>query len=148
EGYIYDWGYCVALAIAIAVYVGCLIRLTNSWFAYKHVLAGLDRSPLREAFGRMGRLSWKSMWNPGGSTLRETYRVMSRTFENLEKLEPQLKNIAGAQLVRDSISETTNAYNATLNTYFRIVPVGQTANLASASASTGNAQAVSRPSDA
>ncbi len=120
EGVFYDWGYSAALAVAIAVYLGCLVRLTSTWFSYKHVLTGLDRSPLREAFSRMKRLSWKSMWNPGGSTLRETYRVMSRTFENLEKLKPALANEPTAEQVLVSIAGTNRAYEAAVATYGRI----------------------------
>jgi len=52
----------------------------------------LDRLPLREAFSRMERLSWHSMWNPGGSTLRETYKLMSRGFENLVRLKAQVQD--------------------------------------------------------
>jgi len=122
EGYVYDWGYCGLLAIVIAVYLGCLIRLTTTWFSYKQVLTGLDRSPLREAFSRMKRLSWKSMWNPGGSTLRETYRVMSRTFENLEKLEVVLKEEPSAGVVRGSITNTNTAFRNAMATYLKIVP--------------------------
>src|SRR5882724_793400 len=122
EGFVYDWGYCALLAVAIAVYLGCHIRLTTTWFSYKQVLAGLDRSPLREAFSRMKRLSWKSLWNPGGSTLRETYRVMSRTFENLEKLEVVLKEETGAGAVKTSIRETTTAFGDAMGTYLKIVP--------------------------
>jgi len=117
EGVYYDWGYCAALAFAIAVYLGCLIRLASTWFSYKHVLTGLDRSPLREAFSRMKRLSWKSMWNPGGSTLRETYRVMSRTFENLDKLKPLLEKEPTAGNVLTLIGETNGAYDAAVATY-------------------------------
>jgi hypothetical protein len=57
----------------------------------RQILAGLDRLPLRDAFGRMKDLSWHSFWNPGGSTLRETYKIMSRTLQNLERLKPLLE---------------------------------------------------------
>ncbi len=127
EGVYYDWGYCAALAFAIAVYLGCLIRLTSTWFSYKHVLTGLDRSPLREAFSRMKRLSWKSMWNPGGSTLRETYRVMSRTFENLDKLKPLLEKEPTTGNVLISIGETNRAYEAAVATYGLISSYPQSA---------------------
>jgi hypothetical protein len=90
EGVVYDWGYSLALGAAIAVFLSCLIRLVLTWVDYKQVLSALDHSPLREAFSRMKRLSWSSMWNPGGSTLRETYRVMSRTIENMTHLKKAL----------------------------------------------------------
>ncbi len=92
EGYVYDIGYSIGLAFAIAVFLSCLIRLVFTWFDYKQVLSGLDRTPLREAFSRMKRLSWRSMWNPGGSTLRATYRVMSRILESMNRLKPILSN--------------------------------------------------------
>lgn len=122
EGSIYDWGYCAMLSVALGVFLGCLIRMTSTWFAYKQVLTGLDRSPLREAFSRMKRLTWKSMWNPGGSTLRETYRVMSRMFENLEKLEkvePQF-NVSSTR-IRDSIRLTNAAYSSAIAIYGKLM---------------------------
>jgi hypothetical protein len=122
EGSIYDWGYCVLLALTLAVFIGCLIRMASTWFAYKQVLTGLDRSPLREAFSRMKRLTWKSMWNPGGSTLRETYRVMSRMFENLEKLErvePEFN--VGSTRIRDSIRLTNAAYSGAIAIYGKLM---------------------------
>src|SRR5262249_274879 len=91
EGHVYDLGYFATLILCISVFLGCLMRLVFTWFDYKQVLSGLDRSPLREAFSRMKRLSWRSMWNPGGSTLRETYRVMSRTLENMVRLKQVLE---------------------------------------------------------
>jgi hypothetical protein len=122
EGSIYDWGYFALLSVTLGVFLGCLIRMTSTWFAYKQVLTGLDRSPLREAFSRMKRLSWKSMWNPGGSTLRETYRVMSRMFENLEKLEkvePQF-NVESPR-IRDSIRSTNEAYAGAIAVYGKLM---------------------------
>jgi hypothetical protein len=64
-----------------------LLKLVCAWSKCREVLAALDRLPLREAFSRMKRLSWHSMWNPGGSTLRETYKLMSRGIENLTRLK-------------------------------------------------------------
>jgi len=91
EGNKYDWGYSLALGAVIAVFLSCLIRLVLTWVDYKQILSALDHSPLREAFSRMKRLSWRSMWNPGGSTLRETYRVMSRTLENMVHLKKSVE---------------------------------------------------------
>jgi len=156
EGFVYDWGYCALLAVAIAVYLGCLIRLTTTWFSYKQVLAGLDRSPLREAFSRMKRLSWKSLWNPGGSTLRETYRVMSRTFENLEKLEPAIPNSAESKHIRASIKDTNTAYFEAIAIYGRLLHAtepssasapGATTESSSAPASTVDASAAAAEGD-
>jgi hypothetical protein len=74
----------------LAVFLGCLLKLTRTWFAFRHVLLGLDRIALRRAFGRMKEISWHSMWNPGGSTLRETYKVMSKALDNLNRLKAVL----------------------------------------------------------
>jgi len=86
EGKPYDWGYSLLLALMIAAFLGCLLKLVITWFKCRQVLVGLDRTPLRYAFSRMKRLSWSSLWTPGGSTLRETYKIMSRALENLGRL--------------------------------------------------------------
>ena len=119
EGWAFDLGYSFALALVICVFLSCLIRLVFTWFDYKQVLSGLDRSPLREAFSRMKRLSWRSMWNPGGSTLRETYRVMSRALENMEHLKRTLaeeKNRLSSYLFACAeFEEKTKNYDAVLD---------------------------------
>jgi hypothetical protein len=86
EGRPYDWGYSLLLALMVATLLGCLLKLVITWFKCRQVLVGLDRTPLRNAFGRMKHLSWSSLWTPGGSTLRETYKIMSRALENLGRL--------------------------------------------------------------
>jgi hypothetical protein len=91
EGRGYDWGYTVLLCVLVGTFLGSLLKLVFSWMKCRQILAGLDRLPLREAFGRMKDLSWHSFWNPGGSTLRETYKIMSRTLQNLERLKPFLE---------------------------------------------------------
>ena len=91
EGIAYDLAYSSLLGLIIATLLGVLLKLVWSWFKCRQILAGLDRLPLREAFSRMKGLSWYSMWNPGGSTLRETYKVMSRALESLGRLELVLK---------------------------------------------------------
>jgi hypothetical protein len=91
EGWAYDWGFTLLLAIMIATFLGCLLKLVLAWFKCRQILSGLDRTPLREVFSRMKGLSWHSFWNPGGSTLRETYKVMSRALENLERLDLALQ---------------------------------------------------------
>jgi hypothetical protein len=92
EGEAYDWGYAVLLAIILAAFLTCLFKLAWTWSKCRQILAGLDRLPLREAFSRMERLSWRSLWNPGGSTLRETYKLMSRGMENLTRLKGQIQD--------------------------------------------------------
>jgi hypothetical protein len=92
EGEAYDWGYAILLAIVLAAFLTCLFKLVWTWSKCRQILAGLDRLPLREAFSRMERLSWHSLWNPGGSTLRETYKLMSRGMENLTRLKGQIQD--------------------------------------------------------
>ena len=91
EGFFYDASYSLLLFLMVAIFLACLLKLVRTWTACRQILGGLDRLPLRHAFGRMKRLSWHSMWNPGGSTLRETYKLMSRTLENAVRLEKLLK---------------------------------------------------------
>ena len=146
EGDVYDWGYTLALGTAIAVYLGCLLRLILTWMEYKQVLTGLDRSPLREAFSRMKRLSWRSMWNPGGSTMRETYRVMSRALENVEKLDAGLKGVRAATNVLPAIAQIRADYQGALDAYFKFATLPQrgtapqvpTANPASSAENSGS----------
>jgi len=92
EGEAYDWGYALLLAVMLAAFLTCLFKLIWTWSKCRQILAGLDRLPLREAFSRMERLSWRSLWNPGGSTLRETYKLMSRGIENLIRLKGQIQD--------------------------------------------------------
>ena len=124
EGVTYDWGFCLALGIALVVFLGCLARFVFTWANYRQILAGLDRSPLREAFSRMKRLSWSSMWNPGGSTLRETYRVMSRTLENMDRLKHYLDTEPhrGPAGVLDKINDTQERLEDVLNEYHALFP--------------------------
>ena len=91
EGRGYDWGFTVLLCVLVGTFLGSLLKLVLAWLKCRQILAGLDRLPLREAFGRMKDLSWHSFWNPGGSTLRETYKIMSRSLQNLERLRPLLE---------------------------------------------------------
>ncbi len=92
EGKAYDWGFTILLGVMVAAFLGCLLKLVRTWLKCRQVLAGLDRLPLRVAFSRMKDLSWHSFWNPGGSTLRETYKVMSRAMENLNRLLGLVEN--------------------------------------------------------
>ncbi|MGB6959076.1 MAG: hypothetical protein WBF01_01630 [Candidatus Acidiferrum sp.] len=92
EGTAFDWAYTAILGLMVAVFLGCLLKLARTWQKCHQVLAGLDRLPLRSAFSRMKDLSWHSFWNPGGSTLRETYKVMGRAMENLTRLLGMVEN--------------------------------------------------------
>jgi hypothetical protein len=90
EGFAFDAGYSLLLILLIFVFLGCLLKLVRTWFACRQILAGLDRIALRRAFSRMKEISWHSMWNPGGSTLRETYKLMGRALDNLARLQGEL----------------------------------------------------------
>jgi hypothetical protein len=102
EGKPYDWGFTLLLALMVATFLGCLLRLVMTWFKCRQILMGLDRSPLRHAFSRMKNLSWDSLWTPGGSTLRETYKIMSRALENLARLQRLLEEDWGAPIPVDA----------------------------------------------
>jgi hypothetical protein len=91
EGFFYDLSYSLLLLLMVSTFLGCLLKLVRTWTECRQILGGLDRTPLRYAFSRMKRLSWHSMWNPGGSTLRETYKLMSRGMEDVIRLETLLK---------------------------------------------------------
>ena len=92
EGIAFDVGFTVILCVMVAAFLGCLTKLVRTWQKCHQVLAGLDRLPLRSAFGRMKELSWHSFWNPGGSTLRETYKVMMRAMESMTRLLALVEN--------------------------------------------------------
>jgi hypothetical protein len=124
EGFAYDWSYTVLLGTMIAIFVGCLMRLVLTWFKYKQILAGLDRILLRDAFSRMKRLSWRSMWNPGGSTLRETYRVMSRALENMPKLKAALAAQPSASTVQTAIDQTDAVRQLAFDEFKKLSPGG------------------------
>jgi hypothetical protein len=93
EGSGYDWTYTLLLGLMIATLIGCLLKLVFTWLKCDQILSGLDRMPLREAFSRMKHLSWHSFWNPGGSTLRATYKVLERGIECLERLQCVLQTV-------------------------------------------------------
>ncbi|MGC1620513.1 MAG: hypothetical protein WA765_18630 [Candidatus Acidiferrum sp.] len=92
EGKAFDVGFTVILCVMVSAFLGCLTKLVRTWQKCHQVLAGLDRLPLRSAFGRMKELSWHSFWNPGGSTLRETYKVMMRAIESMTRLLVLVEN--------------------------------------------------------
>jgi hypothetical protein len=126
EGKAYDWGFTVLLGVMIAAFLGCLLKLVRTWLKCRQVLAGLDRLPLRVAFSRMKDLSWHSFWNPGGSTLRETYKVMSRAMENLTRLLGLVENWStpltdGARYkARIQIRKTLDSRQLMLDAYWKV----------------------------
>jgi hypothetical protein len=127
EGKPFDWGYTILLGLLVASFLGCLLKLVRTWLKCRQVLAGLDRLPLRKAFCRINNLSWHSFWNPGGSTLRETYKVMQRALENLNHLLVLVENwetpmSEGARrTAREQIRKTLEARQLMMGTYGRIM---------------------------
>lgn len=140
EGWAYDWTYALILGLMIATFLGGLLKLVWTWYACRLILAGLDRLPLREAFSRMHRLTWHSFWNPGGSTIRETYKVMSRSLENLDRLarliaDPSASIEATArENVRLQIAATIAARNTAMDTYRKLFPEEESSEAASPNA--------------
>jgi len=86
EGRAFDWGFSISLAVLTVLFLGTLLKLVRTWMQTQQILSALDRRAIREAFSRLKGFSWKPIWNPGGSTLRESYRVLSRAMENLDRL--------------------------------------------------------------
>ena len=129
EGWAYDIGFSLLLALMIATLLGVLLKLVNTWLKCRQILSGLDRTPLRCAFSRMKHLSWHSFWNPGGSTLRETFKIMSRGLEGLERLEVALPNekncpldASARQEVLTQIGKTKEARRTTVEAYMKMFP--------------------------
>jgi len=129
EGWAFDWGYTVLLCFVIGTFLGTLLKLGFTWLKCAQILAGLDRLPLREAFGRMSELSWHSFWNPGGSTMRETYKIMSRSLQNLERLQPLLDEksrsllATGYAYASTCIQDVFDQRVATLELFHQIFPI-------------------------
>lgn len=129
EGTAFDRGYTVILCLMVAALLGCLMKLVQTWQKCHQVLAGLDRFPLRSAFSRMKDLSWHSFWNPGGSTLRETYKVMNRALENLTRMLALVENWntpmreSARRSAREQIRETLDVKQSVFETYSKIVPI-------------------------
>jgi hypothetical protein len=129
EGFAFDIGYSLLLGLMLAVFLGCLLKLTRTWFAFRHILLGLDRIALRRAFGRMKEISWHSMWNPGGSTLRETYKVMSKALDNLNRLKAVLsasKSGDQASELDTAIGDTTTVVSGVQKIFKEIHPESKT----------------------
>lgn len=128
EGWPFDLGYALLLGLIVGTFLGCLFKLLRTWLKCRQVLAGLDRMPLRVAFRRMKDLSWHSFWNPGGSSLRETYKVMERATENQTHLLALVENWNtpmgddARRAARKQIRATIGAREALVGTYRRIFP--------------------------
>jgi hypothetical protein len=127
EGGPYDLGYVLLLGLLAAVFLGCVLKIVWTWLKCRQVLAGLDRLPLRDAFGRMKGLTWHSFWNPGGSTLRQTYKVLERALENQARLLVLVENWntpmtdSARQKVRTQIRESLETRQSLIDAYGKIV---------------------------
>jgi hypothetical protein len=127
EGVAYDWGYALLLALMILTLLGCLLKLVITWFKCRQILVGLDRLPLRFAFSRMKRLSWSSLWTPGGSSLRETYKIMSRALENLVRLQDMCDDwsvpipLEARMAAREQVCRTLQVRKGIYESYFRCI---------------------------
>jgi hypothetical protein len=127
EGKAFERGFTFIFGLMIAAFLGCLVKLVLTWQKCHQVLAGLDRLPLRAAFGRMKDLTWHSFWNPGGSSLRETYKVMIRALENLPRLDALLESrktpvsATGKNDARHQIKKTLHTLELLVKTYGHIV---------------------------
>ncbi len=86
EGLIFDRLYLVLLVAEVAVLVWNLAKLILIWGESRRLLMAIDRIPLRDAFQRMDGFPWASLWSPGASTLRESYRYLARQLDNFERL--------------------------------------------------------------
>jgi hypothetical protein len=75
----------------------------------------------------MKDLSWHSFWNPGGSTLRETYKVMNRAMENMTRLLGLVENWntpmkeSARYWARDQIRQTLEVRKSVYKIYARIL---------------------------
>jgi hypothetical protein len=129
EGQAYDRTYFMLLGLMIATLLGCLLKLVFTWMKCNQILSGLDRLPLRDAFSRMKHLSWHSLWNPGGSTLRATYKILRRGLDCLERLRCVLQTVDLKApvthdvrvAVQNKITETMTALGAVSRAYISVV---------------------------
>jgi hypothetical protein len=82
----YDIIYAIALGwVAFVVILG-LFRLRVIWSEFRPLLIYLDRWPLRRGFERLKGFGWGPIWRVGGTALQDSYRIISREFESLDRL--------------------------------------------------------------
>ena len=86
EGVWFDWLYCVLLLILGSLLAWNLAKVLRLWGECRRVLMAIDRVPLREVFGRLDGFAWSSLWSPGSSSLRESYRYVARQIESIRRL--------------------------------------------------------------
>lgn len=127
EGQAYDRWYALLLFFSLTVFLGCLFRLRAIWNECRRFLAGLDNLPLREAFRRLQDFSWSLLWSPSGSTMRDSYKLVSRELECFDRLKLALSDPdrSGRQsMPHDSVErivaaviDTNNAIDGTRGAY-------------------------------
>src|ERR1700683_674342 len=82
----YDIIYALALGWAAFVVILGLFRLSLVWTEFRPLLIYLDRWPLRRGFERLKGFGWGPIWRVGGTALQDSYRIISREFESLDRL--------------------------------------------------------------
>lgn len=117
EGRYFDWAYFLLLLTLTWFLVWSLAKLVLVWGECHRLLTALDRVPLRDAFKRLDAFPWSSLWSPGSSTLRESYRYVALQIESLGKLSRGMVSgnafgtakVAAPQSLVVEISNTLNS---------------------------------------
>jgi hypothetical protein len=124
EGQYFDWTYFFLLLVLACLLVWNLAKLLLIWGECRRLLTAIDRVPLRGAFKRMNAFPWSSLWSPGSSTLRGSYRYVSLQIESLYKLHEGMKwgfpfgvtrQLAPETIVAEVSSTLTSNENLQLN---------------------------------
>jgi hypothetical protein len=87
EGRNFDWAYFIALLVWVILFLGCLSRLVSVWNECRRFLGGLDYLPLRDAFRNLQDFSWSLIWAPSGSSIRDSFKYVSRELQSLRRLQ-------------------------------------------------------------
>jgi len=90
EGKEFDLVYFVALLLVLWMLLFELFRLVVGWIEFRHLLASLDRLPLRRGFHLLKGFTWRPIWRFGGSSIVDVYRLVSRELETLVRLKNAL----------------------------------------------------------
>jgi hypothetical protein len=98
-------GLCFTLiAFCAALLLTNTWQVLRIWFLLRHLLATLDRLPLRRTIHALRGFSWGSIWTMGGGVLDERYKLYSRQVECLTHLKQVLarvesESIDGAEIL-------------------------------------------------
>jgi hypothetical protein len=122
EGKYFEWGFFLALAGGNAALLWTLVKLVMVWGECRRLLAGIDRTAIRDAFARLDGFDWAALWTPASSSLRETYRYVGRQLEGLHHLagamtqNPQqpVGTIVPSAALREQIADSIAAQTATI----------------------------------